>query len=97
VRQRKVEYLREQDPFAPWADDVLEVTGDKTFTPTTALAESYRRWCEANGERALGAKALGYWLRDHATELGIAAGRGTDGGTRGRGWTGLRLRDGATG
>jgi putative DNA primase/helicase len=93
VRRRKVEYLREQDPFAAWADDALEATGDNAFTPTTALAEHYRRWCEANGERPLGTRALGYWLRDNAEGLGIAAGRGAD-RARSRGWTGLRLRDG---
>lgn len=96
VRRRKVEYLREQDPFAAWADDALEATGDTTiFTATAAIAEDYRRWCEANGERPLGTKALGAWLRDNAEALGITATRGsTPGGPRGRGWAGLRLRDG---
>jgi phage/plasmid-associated DNA primase len=94
VRRRKVEYLREQDPFAAWADDALEATGDSAFTPTTALAEHYRRWCEANGERRPhSTKALGAWLRDNAEDLGITAGRSPDRG-RARGWTGLRLRDG---
>lgn len=93
VRRRKAEYLREQDPFATWADDALELTGNPAhFTATAAIAENYQRWCEANGERALGTKALGNWLRDNAEALGITADRGaTATGTRARGWTGLRL------
>jgi hypothetical protein len=87
VKQRKREYIQEQDPFALWAEEALDPQRDPSaWTSNADITASYKQWCEANGERPHGKP--GVWLRSNAEALGVSPAK-----FRGaRGWAGLRLR-----
>jgi P4 family phage/plasmid primase-like protien len=87
VKSRKTEYLLEQDPFSVWAEETLEkATDPQAWTPTADITNSYRQWCEANGERP--DTSLKRWIADNMRTLG-----GTPQKQRGaRGWVGVQIR-----
>jgi putative DNA primase/helicase len=90
VKTRKVQYLRDMDPFTVWAEEVLDDHRNPTaWTSNADITKSYKHWCEANGERPNG--ALNRWLQDNMRALG-----GTPQKHRGaRGWSGIQLRKGS--
>lgn len=77
------EYWRDQDPFAEWAEQHLNVDGI-TFTTTAALYASYRTWADAARLHPQSRDSLGRWLaqQPHLTPERTRTGRG---------WRGARL------
>ncbi|MDZ7801653.1 MAG: phage/plasmid primase, P4 family [Trueperaceae bacterium] len=89
VRQRTAKFWREQDPFAPWAEERLDFDGD-SFTPTEDLGRNYQDWAYENGEHRQSTKSLGRWLQANSHRYGIEKVRHGKAGTRG--WKGVRIR-----
>jgi len=87
-------YRVEQDVVGQWLDDVAERGGDAwaldttRWTPTSTVAESARRWCEAQSLHAWSPQRLAQELQS----------RGCSADRRGgiRGWRGLEIRGGGS-
>ena len=85
------EYREAMDPLGDWLADCCAVDPTRDwFTPTARLFDSYRRWCEATGERAtLTQKQVGQEL----TGKGLKQERRRVGGQLRHGYSGIRLTD----
>ena len=85
VRDYTNAYRAEQDPLRDWLTDC---TADdrSAWTSAADLGNSYRAWCEENGERALTPQKLGSLLE----RKGYPAERSPSGSARGR--RGIRVR-----
>jgi putative DNA primase/helicase len=87
VRKATVEYRAEMDVLAGFLSDCCELEGD-LWDYSKDLYDSYKRWCEDNGERTESKRRFGERLR----ERGFARDKG---GSRGAHlWRGLRLTEG---
>jgi putative DNA primase/helicase len=79
------EYRQENDPLAEWIADDCQLGPDQS-TQVRELRESYERWCEQNGTRAIDAgRRWGDALKAH----GCTQQRGHGGKRK---WTGISLR-----
>ena len=69
-------YLEAEDSFGDWIAECVERTAE-AFTSRKLCYKSFRDWCEANGEHAVGSKRFSQKLELHGFE------RGKRGGERG--------------
>jgi len=62
VRLATLEYRHEEDHIAKFIDESIVVAVDGTVTKT-ALFNSYRDWCESNGEKPISQNAFNREIR----------------------------------
>ena len=88
VRAAVEEYRRESDPVREWMEAETEQDSEAK-TPVAELYESFQKWCEANGEKAMAIQSFGRRL----SEMGFERCTVQEQRHRKKCYKGIRLQD----
>jgi putative DNA primase/helicase len=84
VEEDTNEYKEEQDKFATFLEERMDLSDPAAVTPSKDLYASYTGWCLENGERPMTSTAFGIKLKER--------GFGKAKSTRPISWVGLRIK-----